>query len=91
MNDVIGGSTDFKQYQNYLLDVIKWMDVESDVYLNLNFTNKLKPAVLTVELNNALEPELIDVLVQNNFSPNLIVNPKQEISKEIVKSSRMKQ
>jgi len=85
MNDVIGGSTDFKQYQNYLLDVIKWMDVESDVYLNLNFTNKLKPAVLTVELNNALEPELIDVLVQNNFSPNLIVNPKQEISKEIVK------
>lgn len=85
MNDVIGGSTDFKQYQNYLLDVIKWMDVESDVYLNLNFTNKLKPAVLTVELNNALEPELIDVLVQNNFSPNLIVNPKQEISKEIIK------
>ena len=84
MNDIIGGNEDINQFQEFLLGVIGWMDLEHDVYLNLEFNKGLKPSIFTLVLNNALESELIDVLNQNNFNPNLIVDPKLITSKEII-------
>lgn len=84
INDIIGGNEDINQFQEFILDVIGWMDLERDVYLDVEFNKGLKPAIFTVVLNNALESELIDVLNQNNFNPNLIVDPKQITSKEII-------
>ncbi|MDP2366238.1 MAG: hypothetical protein Q8M94_21000, partial [Ignavibacteria bacterium] len=85
LNDVVGGKSDLDQFKNLILNTIKWMDNDPDVYLKLPWAEGLNPMILTLEFNNALEPKLVDLLQKNNFNPNLIVNPQLKISKEVLR------
>ena len=85
LNDVVGGKNDLDQFKNLILNTLKWMDNDPDIYLIFPFGGGLRASLLTLEFNNALEPQLVEVLQKNNFSPNLIVNPRQKISKEVLR------
>ena len=85
LNDVVGGKNDLDQFKNLILNTLKWMDNDPDIYLKFPWAGGLRPSLLTLEFNNALEPQLVEVLQKKNFSPNLIVNPRQKISKEVLR------
>ncbi len=85
LNNIVGGKNDLLQFENLILSAIKWMDNDPEVYLIFPWAEGLKPSILTLEFNNALEPQFVDVLQKNKFNPNLIVNPRQKISKEILR------
>ena len=85
LNNVFGGKNDLEQFKNLILNSIKWMDNDPDVYLAVPWTEGLRPLFLTLEFNSALEPEFVEVLQKNKFNPNLVVNPQQKISTEVLR------
>lgn len=79
INDLIGGKSDSDKFNKLMLNSIKWMDKEIDVFTKLEFEGSNNPTLFFIEQNNALEPELLEAINKNGISFHLIVNPNIDI------------
>ncbi len=74
LTDLIGGSQEYKNFELFLIDALKWLDTEIDAFPYLTINKKEKLKLLLVQYNNAFNKNFAEVLKQNNFNPHIVVN-----------------
>lgn len=81
LTDLIGGSEEYKNFELFLLDALKWLNTEVDAFPYLTINKKEQFKLLLVQYNNALSKDFIDVLIQNNFNPHIVINETSQLEK----------
>jgi hypothetical protein len=74
LTDLIGGSKEKLDFELFLIDALKWLDIEVDAFPIVTINKKEKSRLLFVEYNNALNENFINALKQNGFNPHIIIN-----------------
>ncbi|HQI40114.1 MAG: hypothetical protein B6D44_08280 [Ignavibacteriales bacterium UTCHB2] len=81
LTDLIGGSEEYKNFELFLLDALKWLNTEVDAFPYLTINKKEQFKLLLVQYNNALSKDFIDVLIQNDFNPHILINETSQLEK----------
>ncbi len=98
LTDLIGGSEEYKNFELFLLDALKWLNTEVDAFPYLTINKKEQFKLLLVQYNNALSKDFIDVLIQNDFNPHILINetsqlekiPLEKISEHLIRGIKIK-
>jgi hypothetical protein len=88
-DDVIGGKNDSQKFKKLILNSLKWLDKEPDLWIKNFPDSKNSATVIFIENNYGLKPDLIDRLNKEGIEPYLLFSPEQKINEEIV--SRFKE
>lgn len=76
LTDLIGGVKEKLEFELFLIDALKWLDIEVDAYPVVTTNEKEKSRLLFVEYNNALTENFVTALKQNGFIPHIVINNK---------------
>lgn len=83
LTNLIGGSKEYRNFELFLLDAIKWLDVDVSAFPYLTINKKEQIKLLFVQYNNAFNKNFIEVLKLNNFNPLIIIDETSRLDKNL--------
>ena len=82
-SDIVGGKEDIDEFENFIVNSLKWLDKNPDVYLDNFPEGKNSATFILIENNLELKYQTIDQIIQKGIQPYIVISSGQEISDEI--------
>jgi hypothetical protein len=84
LTDLIGGSEEYHNFEQFLLDSIKWLDIEVSAFPYLTINKKEQIKLLLMQYNNAFNKDFADVLILNSFNPHIVISEISQLDKSLL-------